>query len=72
MVEDLTFKVALSNDSSEEIELTVDTFGENMRVSLHDKKQHWHGIEFTAAEWDALVQKVELARKARQMLNLPA
>ncbi len=77
---DLEFSAALDNEDQEQVNLSVDSFGDAMRVNLSvdaatDGKgnqtfprQH---IQFTSAEWDALVAEVEKARAARKIFNLP-
>lgn len=77
---DLDRTATLENENSGSVELTVDTFGQEMRVGLYVPAYKEDGvvktpsqsIQFASEEWDFLVAEVERCRQARKIFQLPA
>lgn len=75
---DMERKISLHNDNDETVILTVDDFGDYMRVDLTVPEYKEDGVvkcprrslQFTSTEWDDLVAEVEKCRKARALLGL--
>lgn len=76
---DMERKITLHNESDESVVLTVDSFGDGMRVDITVPEYKEDGvvktprrsIQFTSDEFDDLVAEVEKCRKARQVVGLP-